>query len=71
MFAVQGASGGGPYALACACKNPDRLTARGVIAGLGPIYELGIGGMMPLNRLQFTVARKTPWLLQPLFWAVL
>ncbi len=70
-FAVQGASGGGPYALACAYKIPDRLTACGVIAGLGPIDELGIEGMMPLNRLQFTVARKAPWLLRPLFWAVL
>ena len=33
-FAVQGTSGGGPYALACAFRIPERLTACGVIAGL-------------------------------------
>lgn len=32
-FAVVGISGGGPYALACAYKIPDRLTACGVVGG--------------------------------------
>ncbi len=32
-FAVLGVSGGGPYALACAYKTPDRLTACGIAAG--------------------------------------
>jgi pimeloyl-ACP methyl ester carboxylesterase len=32
-FAVVGVSGGGPYALACAYKIPNRLTSCGVIAG--------------------------------------
>ncbi|MEE8543544.1 MAG: alpha/beta hydrolase [Gammaproteobacteria bacterium] len=68
-FAVQGVSGGGPYALACAFKIPDRLRACGVVAGLGPIHELGLNGMMLVNRLQFTVARRAPWFLRPLFWA--
>ncbi|MCL2321648.1 MAG: alpha/beta hydrolase [Oscillospiraceae bacterium] len=34
-FAVVGFSGGGPYALACAYKIPDRLTACAVISGVG------------------------------------
>ncbi len=34
-FAVIGFSGGGPYALACAYKIPHRLTACGIIAGVG------------------------------------
>jgi pimeloyl-ACP methyl ester carboxylesterase len=34
-FAVVGFSGGSPYALACACKIPDRLTACGVVSGVG------------------------------------
>jgi pimeloyl-ACP methyl ester carboxylesterase len=34
-FAVAGFSGGGPYALACAYKIPQRLTACGVVAGVG------------------------------------
>ncbi|KAJ8603876.1 hypothetical protein MRB53_042051 [Persea americana] len=39
-FAVIGGSGGGPYALACAQKIPDRLTAVGVFAGAPPWYAL-------------------------------
>lgn len=70
-FAVQGVSGGGPYALACAFKIPERLTACGIIAGLGPIHQLGIQGMNGLNQLQFTIARRAPWLLRLLFWSVL
>lgn len=34
-FAVVGFSGGGPYALACAKKIPERLTACGVVSGVG------------------------------------
>ncbi len=68
-FAVQGASGGGPYALACAFRIPERLTACGVIAGLGSVHELGVRDMMLLNRVQFTVARRAPLMLRPLFWA--
>ena len=36
-FAVMGASGGGPYALACAYRLPDRLTAAAVVSGIGPL----------------------------------
>jgi pimeloyl-ACP methyl ester carboxylesterase len=35
-FAVAGLSGGGPYALACGAKLPERVTAVGVMAGVGP-----------------------------------
>lgn len=35
-FAVLGISGGGPYAAACACKIPERLTATGIVCGMGP-----------------------------------
>ena len=37
-FAVLGYSGGGPYALACALAFPGRLTAAGILGGVGP-YE--------------------------------
>ncbi len=70
-FAVQGISGGGPYAMVCAFSIPERLTACGVLAGLGPVHELGVREMMPLNWLQFSVARRAPLLLRPLFWAFL
>lgn len=68
-FAVVGFSGGGPYALACAYKMPDRLTACGIVAGMGP-PEYGTGGMMTRNRLFFFLARRSPWLLTPLIWAM-
>ena len=70
-FAVQGASGGGPYALACAYRLADRLSACGIIAGLGPIHRFGTVGMMPLNRVQFALAHRMPWLVRGLFWTYL
>jgi pimeloyl-ACP methyl ester carboxylesterase len=35
-FAVLGISGGGPFALACGATIPERVTAVGVVAGMGP-----------------------------------
>jgi len=35
-FAVIGVSGGGPYALACAYKIPERLSKTLIISGMGP-----------------------------------
>jgi pimeloyl-ACP methyl ester carboxylesterase len=35
-FAVMGASGGGPHALACAALLPDRVTGAVVLAGVAP-----------------------------------
>ena len=70
-FAVQGVSGGGPYALACAFRLPARLTACTVLGGLGPVHDFGVGGMMPINRMQFTLARWASPVLRPAFWAVL
>ncbi len=67
-FAVFGASGGGPYALACAYRIPDRLTACGVACGIGPL-DLGTAGMMRNYRLALFLALRFPWLLTPLLWA--
>lgn len=55
-FAVVGTSGGGPYALACAYKMPDRLTACGIVSGVGPV------------RVRFY--QRFPWLLIPLMWVM-
>jgi pimeloyl-ACP methyl ester carboxylesterase len=38
-FAVMGASGGGPHALACAALVPDRVTAVACLSGLAPFTE--------------------------------
>jgi pimeloyl-ACP methyl ester carboxylesterase len=55
-FAVVGTSGGGPYALACAYKMPERLTACGVVSGVGPV------------RLRFY--QRLPLLLIPMMWVM-
>ncbi|MBO0793332.1 MAG: alpha/beta hydrolase [Ktedonobacteraceae bacterium] len=51
-FAMVGVSGGGPYALACAHRIPDRLTACGVVSGVGPVHVF--------------LFQRWPWLLTPL-----
>jgi pimeloyl-ACP methyl ester carboxylesterase len=38
-FAVMGASGGGPHALACAAQLPDRVLGAVCLAGLAPFTE--------------------------------
>lgn len=37
-YAVMGLSGGGPYALAMAYTNPERLVATAVVSGMPPFY---------------------------------
>lgn len=67
-FAVAGASGGGPYTLACAARLSDRVTGAGVIGGLGPLDVPGATeGMEIKNRIGFTLAR-VPFLLRPFLW---
>jgi pimeloyl-ACP methyl ester carboxylesterase len=68
-FAIMGLSGGGPYVAACAYKIPERLTAAGIISGIGPLDAPGaFDGMGKSDRQLYDLARKTPWLLRPLFW---
>ena len=55
-FAVVGTSEGGPYALACAYAIPDRLTACGIVSGVGPV------------RVRFS--QRLPWLLIPMMWVM-
>jgi pimeloyl-ACP methyl ester carboxylesterase len=54
-FAVVGFSGGGPYAVACAYKIPQRLTACGIVAGVGHI-----------NPFLSFLSQWLPWLLLPI-----
>jgi pimeloyl-ACP methyl ester carboxylesterase len=39
-FAVVGYSAGGPFALACAFRLPDRVTSLGLVAATGPSHEV-------------------------------
>jgi pimeloyl-ACP methyl ester carboxylesterase len=62
-FAVLGASGGGPYALACGFALARRVTRVGVVSGVGP-YNLphATDGMRWQNRLGFQLGARWPWL---------
>jgi pimeloyl-ACP methyl ester carboxylesterase len=61
-FAVLGYSGGGPYALACALKIPQRLAAAGVAAGEGPADAPGIySGINPQALNYMNMARQKPF----------
>lgn len=60
-FAVAGASGGGPYALACAHQLPDRVTRAAVLSGVGPYDVPGITrGMRWQNRVGFGWGARFP-----------
>jgi pimeloyl-ACP methyl ester carboxylesterase len=68
-FAIAGISGGGPHAAACAYKIPERLTAVGIVSGLGPFdAPEAKEGMSGQNRLLFSAANKAPWLISPVMW---
>jgi pimeloyl-ACP methyl ester carboxylesterase len=60
-FAVLGISGGSPYAAVCAWKLPQRLTAAGIVSGVGPLDVPGATeGMSRQNRLLFQVVGRLP-----------
>jgi pimeloyl-ACP methyl ester carboxylesterase len=70
-FAVMGFSAVGPYTAACAYKIPQRLSAAGIVGGLGPLDAPGaFGGLAKTNRLTANIARKAPWLLRPIYWSL-
>jgi pimeloyl-ACP methyl ester carboxylesterase len=60
-FSVAGASGGGPYALACAWRLPSRVAQAAVISGVGPFQVPGITrGMRWQNRVGFKWGSRWP-----------
>ena len=62
-FAVVGISGGGPGALACAWKMPERLTSVGVVACPAPTNAPGVfEGMSKTNLFFMKLAWRLPWL---------
>jgi pimeloyl-ACP methyl ester carboxylesterase len=64
-FAVLGISGGGPYAVACAARLPERLTRVLLVCSMGPTENPeATKGMVPLNRGLLAFARNAPWLAQ-------
>lgn len=62
-FGVLGVSGGGPGALACAWKMPERLTSVGVVACPAPTNAPNVfEGMSKTNRFFMKLAWRLPWL---------
>jgi pimeloyl-ACP methyl ester carboxylesterase len=61
-FAVSGWSFGGPNALVCAHKIPERLTAVGVISSFAP-YDRpnATAGAALFNKVSLGMARRMPW----------
>lgn len=60
-FAVFGYSSGGPFALSCAWKIPERLTAVGIFASVGPLnWESSFGIPVALRTLYWFSGRM-PW----------
>ncbi|MGO8948661.1 MAG: alpha/beta fold hydrolase [Ktedonobacterales bacterium] len=61
-FAIVGLSGGGPHALACAAKLPDRLTHVGLVASAAPFDAPdATAGMAKNNRIALAVTRALPF----------
>ena len=69
-FAVLGYSSGGKYAAACAFSVPERLSAVGIVSGVGPASMPGFrDGLGKTDRLSMTLAtRARPLAL--LYWRV-
>jgi pimeloyl-ACP methyl ester carboxylesterase len=66
--ALLGISGGGPYALACAARIPERIRACALVCPLGPIYRPELLATMHwAARNQFAMAKNVPLLTQVIF----
>jgi len=66
-FSVAGASGGGPYALACAWQLPARVIQAAVISGAGPYQVRGnTAGVHWQSRVFFPLAARWPALARAL-----
>ena len=61
-FAVFGPSGGGPYALSCAWKIPERLTSVGIFASVGPFIPETDKNIAAPVRIMWAKAPKLPGL---------
>jgi len=61
-FDVVGVSGGGPYALACAARIPERISGVALVGALGPLARRDLmDGMVTLNRVALAAgARVAP-----------
>lgn len=70
-FGVLGLSGGGPFALACAARLPDRIDAAVVVSSPGPMAVPELRAVTSrTNRLWSTLSVRAPMVLGALFWGI-
>jgi pimeloyl-ACP methyl ester carboxylesterase len=70
-FAVLGASGGGPYALACGHAFPERVSRIGLISSIAPYQAAGAAeGMRWQNRVGFKAGARFPPLSRLIMWSM-
>lgn len=66
--ALFGESGGAAFALALAHELPAAITIVALVAGVGPMGDSeALRDMKRGNRVLVKIARRTPWLLRPVF----
>ena len=64
-FAVLGLSGGAPYAIAGALKNPERISKVALVSGVSPYNIPGATeGMVQSDRISAILARRAPIILR-------
>lgn len=63
-LAVIGVSGGGPGALACAWRMPDRISCVAVVSSVGPPEPDLLKQISRPNRAAYRIARLAPWLMK-------
>ncbi len=67
-FGVFGISGGGPHAAVCAHQLAPRLLGAALVCGIAEtLTNEDARGMMPMNRLLSALARRSQWLVWPIF----
>ncbi len=67
-FGVFGISGGGPHAAVCAHQLGERLLGAAIVCGIAPTLRNEDSlGMMPVNRLLTRLARRSQYLVWPIF----
>ena len=67
-FGVWGVSGGGPHALACAARLPERVVAAAIVAGVAPYDLPGLdfcAGMGASSQAEFPLAAQGPEVYEP------
>ena len=67
-FAIFGPSGGAPYALACAWKLPERVTAAAVFGAVGPYTPEAVEGALSSLKLLWRIAKPLQWAVRVQMW---